>query len=70
MDDLCAPLTQAAAQIRHLRSLGLVVRTKPSGAPLVMRAHFESVMNPCAGAQLAGKRAPNRAGLIASFARV
>ncbi|MBK7017563.1 MAG: DUF4224 domain-containing protein [Sulfuritalea sp.] len=50
IDDLCQPLTQAAAQIRFLRSLGLTVKTKPNGTPLVIRSHFEQVMNP------AGKR--------------
>lgn len=45
VDDFCKPLTQAAAQIRFLRSFGLTVRTKPCGAALVMRTHFEYVMN-------------------------
>lgn len=45
--DLCEPLTQHAAQIRYMRDeLGLTVRTKPNGAPLVVRSHFEQVMNP------------------------
>lgn len=52
IDDLCAPLKQHAAQIRFIRGLGITVREKPNGAPLVMRAHFEEKMNP------AGKSRP------------
>lgn len=49
ISDLCDPLTQHAAQIRFMRDeLGLTVRTKPNGAPLVVRSHFEQVMNPAA----------------------
>lgn len=66
IDAACTPLKQSAAQIRYLRSLGLTVRTKPSGAPLVMRQHAEETLN-----QQKPKRKaePDRAGLIASFAR-
>lgn len=45
IDDFCKPLTQAAAQIRHLQAQGLTVRMKPNGDALVMRSHFEQVMN-------------------------
>lgn len=69
IDDLCMPKKQAAAQIRFLKSQGLTVRTKPNGAPLVMRTHFEDVMNPAAKSNPDGKREPNRIGLIASFVR-
>ncbi len=69
IEDLCRPLTQPAAQIRYLRRQGLTVRTKPNGAPLVLRAHFESVMNPAGKPQTSGKREPDRSGLIASFTR-
>jgi hypothetical protein len=69
IDDLCQPLRQTAAQIRHLRRLGLVVRTKPNGAALVMRTHLEAIMNPVVSAKSNGKRAPNRKALIASFSR-
>jgi hypothetical protein len=69
IDDFCQPLRQAAAQIRHLRSQGLTVRTKPNGAALVMRTHFEQVMNPVASATPTGRREPNRAALITSFVR-
>lgn len=44
IERICAPLTQPAAQIRYLRGLGLVVRRKPSGRPLVSRREFDRVM--------------------------
>lgn len=43
--DLCAPLTQPAAQVRHLRALGLTVTKKPSGRPVVIRSHAEAVLS-------------------------
>lgn len=43
--DLCAPLTQPAAQVRHLRALGLTVSTKPNGRPVVIRSHAELVLS-------------------------
>lgn len=67
IDDLCKPLKQSAAQIRFLESHGLTVRTKPNGAPLVMRAHFEELMNTGKKAKINGKLEPNREALIASF---
>lgn len=69
IDDFCWPLTQAAAQIRFMRKQGLTVTRKPGGAPLVIRSHFEQVMNPITRPSKAIKREPNRAGLVASFAR-
>jgi hypothetical protein len=41
---ICHPLTQGAAQCRYLRSLGLTVRRRPDGSPLVNRAHYDAVM--------------------------
>jgi hypothetical protein len=67
IDDFCRPLKQPAAQIRHLRSQGLTVRKKPNGDALVMRSHFEQVMNPVTSINPARRRDPNRTGLIASF---
>ena len=69
IDDFCKPLTQAAAQIRHLKGQGLTVRKKPNGDALVMRSHFEQVMNPVTNIKPAGRREPNRIGLIASFGK-
>ncbi|MGN6581025.1 MAG: hypothetical protein ACTHJ1_13730 [Bordetella sp.] len=42
--DICAPLQQPAAQLRYLHRLGLNVKRKPNGRPLVGRADFEYVM--------------------------
>lgn len=62
IDDLCAPLTQHAAQLRFIRGLGLTVLTKPNGAPLLMRAHFDEVMTPAKKSKPA-KCQPDSAGL-------
>jgi len=35
--EICRPLTQGAAQIRYLRSLGLKVERRGDGTPLVWR---------------------------------
>lgn len=69
IDDLCQPLTQAAAQIRFLQSLGLTVKTKPNGAPLVIRSHFEQVMNPAGIHKPQLRLGPNRAALLALHAK-
>lgn len=45
IDDLCHPLTQHAAQIRHLRAAGLTVTTKPNGQARVVRSHAEAVLS-------------------------
>lgn len=42
--NICKPLTQGAAQCRYLRSLGLTVRRRPDGRPLVNRAHYDATM--------------------------
>jgi len=41
--EICAGLTQGAAQVRFLQSLGLQVARKPDGSPLVNRTHFDHV---------------------------
>lgn len=41
---ICKPLTQGAAQCRYLKSLGLTVRRRPDGRPLVNRAHYDAAM--------------------------
>ncbi len=48
IDSICDGLTQNAARIRHLKRLGLTVRQKPNGRPLVNRQHYDEVMG-CAG---------------------
>jgi hypothetical protein len=51
IDELCAPLTQPAAQVRFLRAeLGLYVETKRNGRALVLKSHFEAVMSGQKGA--------------------
>jgi len=50
---ICKPLTQGAAQCRYLRSLGLTVRRRPDGSPLVNRAHYDALMT---GAQGGAKK--------------
>ncbi len=67
IDDLCEPLKQHAAQIRYIRSLGITVTPKPSGAPLVIRSHFDEVMNPAGKKKKPAKTEPNRAGLQLIF---
>lgn len=43
--EICRPLKQPAAQVRYLRSLGIVVQAKPSGRPLVVRDHAAFVLS-------------------------
>jgi hypothetical protein len=42
--NICQPLRMPAAQRRHLERLGLLVKIRPDGKPLVGRAEFERVM--------------------------
>ena len=44
IDLICAGLKQNAARVRYFNSIGLTVRQKPNGRPLVSRKHYESVM--------------------------
>lgn len=41
---ICEPLSMPAAQCRHLAGLGLLVKRKPNGRPLVARSEFERVL--------------------------
>jgi hypothetical protein len=43
IDGICEGLTQNAARVRYLKRMGLVVRQKPNGRPLVNRAHYDAV---------------------------
>lgn len=43
IDSICEPLKQPAAQVRYLKRLGVNVKRKPNGRPLVSRAHYEAV---------------------------
>lgn len=59
---LCEPLVSAAAQRRYLASLGLVVKAKPNGKPLVARAELERVLVGRAPAEVSRPSSePNRA---------
>ncbi|WP_294259108.1 hypothetical protein [uncultured Comamonas sp.] len=44
INEICSPLKNGAAQIRFLERLGMVVKPKPSGRPLLARAEFDRVM--------------------------
>ena len=75
IDDMCAGLSQPAAKIKHLRSLGLTVERKPNGRPLLMRAHAELVlagktMATAANSPIKPSGAqPDRAGLVVQFSK-
>lgn len=43
IDSICAGYTQNAAKVRFLQRMGLRVRQKPNGKPLVNRAHYDMV---------------------------
>lgn len=42
--DICAPLVMPSAQRRYLERLGMMVKAKPNGRPLLARGEFERVM--------------------------
>lgn len=44
INEICAPLKIGAAQRKHLERMGMLVKLKPNGRPLVARAEFERVM--------------------------
>lgn len=44
IDNICCPLRQNAAKVRHLERMGLRVRKKPDGRPLVNRSHYDALM--------------------------
>lgn len=58
IDQICDGLTQNAARVRYLRRMGLVVRQKPNGRPLVNRAHYDATMNSSARLAQRSSRAP------------
>ena len=79
IDDRCAGLVQNAAKVRYLQSLGLTVKTKPNGRPVVERAHYEQVMaglseaerkkRPTKTPAARAPAQPNLGGLVVAFAR-
>lgn len=44
VDSICAGLKQHEAKARYMRRMGVTVRKRPNGRPLVMRAEFERIM--------------------------
>ena len=58
INQICEGLTQNAARVRYLQRMGLTVRTKPNGKPLVNRAHYDAAMNGAASNALRAGRTP------------
>lgn len=73
IDEICAPLKIGAAKRKRLERMGMLVKTKPNGRPLVARAEFERVMtgSPVNAAAQAnsGISGPNVLGLQDYFRR-
>lgn len=44
INEICDPLTQPHAQRRFLSKLGILVKKKPNGRALVLRAEFERAL--------------------------
>ena len=66
--EICAPLTNGAAQVRYLERLGLKVARKPNGRPLVARGEFERVLiGRTAEPTQSAATQPNRAALLKVF---
>lgn len=64
IDRICAGLTQNAAKVRYLESLGVTVERKPNGRPLVNRWHYERVRSAGVPADRSDKPKPsNSAGM-------
>lgn len=70
--DLCAGLKQPAAQRRYLKSLGLVVKSKPNGQPIVFRSDIEAIHAASAGSRRKAAQPkesqPDEAALLALIA--
>jgi hypothetical protein len=45
IDAMCEGVRFNATKVRRLRSMGLVVNTKPNGKPLIVRTHAEAVLS-------------------------
>lgn len=74
IDDMCAPLKVGAAKRKRLEKMGMLVKTKPNGRPLVARSEFERVlgaarMAPGQSDALAGLVGPNAAALREHISR-
>lgn len=51
IDSICDGYVQNAAKVRFLRAMGLTVRIKPNGRPLVNRSHYDAVHGAAQGQQ-------------------
>ena len=60
INEICDPLTQPHAQRRFLLNLGILVKKKPNGRPLVSRAEFERAMmnNPAKASEIGSQPNP------------
>lgn len=73
IDNLCEGLKNNAAKVRHLQAMGLTVKRKPNGRPLLMRQHAELTLSGMKAAQTAIDAAaksstqPNRDALVLQF---
>jgi hypothetical protein len=73
VDALCDGLRQSAAKVKYLKDLGLAVRQKPNGRPLVLRSNVEETL----GGLVTKRRTkapptaaqPNAAGLVLAYSR-
>lgn len=45
INEICDGLVRNSAKVRFLERMGLTVRLKPNGKPLVNRNHYDIVMN-------------------------
>jgi hypothetical protein len=43
INNICKPLKQNAAKVRHLEGMHLIVHQAPDGRPLVNRSHYDAV---------------------------
>jgi hypothetical protein len=43
IDMICDGYKQSAAKVRYLQSIGLTVRRKPNGRPLINRTHYDAI---------------------------
>jgi len=59
INSICAGLVRNDAKIRYLQRMGLTVRAKPNGKPLVNRAHYEATMNGTHQARHAATNGPH-----------
>lgn len=64
--EICAPLSVPGYQVKFLERLGLIVKRKPNGRPLVARGEFERVLigRQPEAAQNASSGQPDRAALL------